>query len=235
MEVPLVALVDRALELASQELPPDSPLILGRSLEYRRYFDSILDGDQRWPVARRRLSAWLSGLLEHQLVHDLAVRAVLERLDPESGADAAEVLAAIQTEQSARDLARWGRPLGVRERLAVAGVSNPAASEEISTLIRQDLLRTDPTGFSSSAALRRRASAWLFVLVVSGVMGFNLWILLGNLPLDAWYLTVHVVGTAGLCWWLSKDIFAQARSAESAVRAANEALRPRPLKAKTES
>lgn len=160
---------------------------------------------------------------------------MLEIVDPESGATAEEVLASLRTEHCARELARWGRPLESRERLAIAGLSGTVERDEVSELLRNGLLRTDPGRFSTSAAMRLRACAWIFVLLISGPLALMIWVLRSGTRFDPWYVAAHAVGTSILAWWFARDIFAAARTAEAAVIAANEALRPRPYDSRRRS
>jgi hypothetical protein len=225
------ALLDRALELASLLVPANSPAVLGLARDLKAYLEALVQESRPGAVASRRAVAWTRGLLRYQIAHDRARRKVLDIVDPETGVSGEEVLEAVRVEQAERELAGWGRALERRERLALAGLSTNEEREEISSLIRGGLLHTGPEGFSSSASLRRRACAWMFAVLTVGCLALALWLLQKGNSLDPWYIVVHVVGTGGLAWWFSKDLFAAARTAETAVRAGNSVLRPRRLDA----
>jgi len=235
MATPPAGLIDRALELGALGSPADSPVVLARARLYKEYFDRLVTDSKSTTVVRRRLMACLRGRLVQQLAHDRARRLVLVLVDENSGASAEELLAAIRAEESAREFAQWGRALEYRERLALAGLATPALHKELSALIQDELLQVRQDGISSTAAVRRRCCAWLFVLVIVVIMAIVWTAVQGAARVFPWYSAVHVVGTAVLAWWLSRDLFEAARSAENAVRAANGALRPKPLQSRRPS
>lgn len=227
-----VAVVDRADELAAMLVPEGSPLILERTAELKEYFDALVAeeaDDKPLRVLRRRWTACVRRLLRHQLAHDRARRALLQILDMESGATAEEVLAAIEAEQSARELSEYGRSLNDPQRRALMGLADGTQRDSFAKLIREDLVETDRKGFSTSAVLRRAAAAWLFILVIAGALSTALLVLSRGMELDPWFLVVFLVGTVLVCRWFSKDFFDAARRAKTAVSSARSVFGPKPV------